>query len=211
MDPGHGGLLHHYLALAEPYLERYGLVAVFVGVTIESFGIPAPGQSLIIASGLLAARGDMSLLALPLAWAAAILGDNIGWAIGHYGGRRLVLHHGRRFGLRQRHLEHVEHFFDRYGAGIIMFARFFEVLRQLNGVVAGTSGMPWWRFLVYNAIGATLWVLLWGVGAYFLGRHLEQALAFFHRFEPWVIAIGVTAFLGTVVYVFGRWQRRRRA
>ena len=171
---------------------------------VEGFGIPAPGESLIVASGLLAAQGKMNIWVLLLAWSAAVIGDNIGYAIGHFAGRRLILHHGRHFGVRADHLDRVERFFKRYGGGVVAVARFFEVLRQLNGVVAGTMGMPWWRFLAYNAIGAALWIAVWGVGAYLLGAHLAGALVLFHRFEPFVIALGVVALLVLAFYLFTR-------
>jgi membrane protein DedA with SNARE-associated domain len=200
----HVPLIQHYLDLAQPYLERYGYAAVFIGVMVEGFGVPAPGESLVIAGGFLAAEGKMSVLVLLVAWAAAVIGDNIGYAIGHFGGRRLVVRQGRRFGIRPEHLARVEAFFDRYGGGIVALARFFEVLRQLNGVVAGTTGMSWWRFLAFNALGATLWIGLWGAGAYFLGEHLDRVLGWFQQFEPYVIGAGILAFIILIVYLFRR-------
>ena len=137
-------MLQQYLDIARPYLDQYGYWAVFGLVAVESFGIPAPGQSIIMAAALLASQGELHIVALLLsAWGAAVLGDNIGYGIGRYGGRRLILHHGRHVGLRAQHLEKVERFFAHYGGGIVVAARFFDVLRQLNGVVTGLSGMPW--------------------------------------------------------------------
>jgi membrane protein DedA with SNARE-associated domain len=198
-------LLQHYLYAARPYLEQYGYTALFAGVFVEGFGIPAPGETLVVASALLAAQGGLHIVyVLLVAWVAAVLGDNIGYAIGHFGGRRLVLRHGRFVGIREHHLEKVERFFHRYGGVLVAAARFFEVLRQLNGVVAGTSGMPWWRFLLYNAIGAALWIGLWGYGVYRLGHHMDRLLDLFSRFEPYVIGAGVVAAAGLVVYLFHR-------
>jgi len=78
--------LHHYLQEVHPYLNRYGYGAVFVIVFLEGFGIPAPGQTIIMAAGLLASRGQMDIgLVVLVAWSAAVLGDNTGYAIGHYG------------------------------------------------------------------------------------------------------------------------------
>jgi membrane protein DedA with SNARE-associated domain len=182
--------LHHYLAIAQPYLQSYGYAALFVVVGVEGFGIPAPGESLVVAAGFLSSQGEMSLAAsLATAWLAAVAGDNIGYAIGHFGGRRLVL----RAGVRPEHLRRVEGFFGRFGGSIVIVARFFEVLRQLNGVMAGIGGMPWWRFLLYNGIGAALWVGLWGGGVYLLGRHMEMFIRLFHTFEPYIVAGAVTA------------------
>jgi membrane protein DedA with SNARE-associated domain len=201
----HATAIHHYLDIAAPYIERYGYTAVFAGVMVESFGIPAPGQSLVMAGALLASQGEMHIAVLLLtAWSAAVIGDNIGYAIGHFGGRRLVLRHGRYVGVRADHLQRVERFFEHYGGGIVVAARFFEILRQFNGVIAGTVGMPWWRFLAFNATGAALWVGLWGLGVFYLGRHMEQVLSVFKRFEPYVVAVGVLALIGLVVFLFRR-------
>ncbi len=198
-------MLSHYLDIATPYLHHYGYFAVFGMVLVEGFGLPAPGQTLIIAGGLLAARGDLSIAVLVIvAWSAAVLGDNIGYAIGHYGGRQLVLRHGSRAGLQAAHIEHVEHFFTRYGGGIVIIARFLEVLRQLNGVVAGLCGMPWLRFLGFNALGAALWVGVWGGGAYRLGRHMEQVLSALKLVEPYLIGVGVLAVSGLLIYLLRR-------
>ena len=197
--------IHHYLDIAAPYIEHYGYTAVFAGVMVESFGIPAPGQSLVIAGAVLASQGQLHITVLLLmAWSAAVIGDNIGYAIGHFGGRRLVLRHGRYVGVRADHFERVERFFNRYGGGIVVAARFFEVLRQLNGVIAGTAGMPWWRFLAFNATGAALWVGLWGLGIFYLGQHMEQVLIVFKRFEPYIVSVGVLALVGIVVFLFRR-------
>jgi membrane protein DedA with SNARE-associated domain len=197
--------LHHYLREVHPYLDRYGYGAVFVTVFMEGFGVPAPGQTMIMAGGLLASRGQMDIgLLLLVAWGAAVIGDNIGFAIGHYGGRRLVLRQGSRIGVRQARLQRVEGFFRSYGGIVVVLARFFDVLRQLNGVVAGTMGMHWWRFLIYNALGGTLWVGAWGLGMYIAGQHMEQLLNLFRRFEPYVAAAGMVALLLTLVYLLMR-------
>jgi|SRR5438874_3028000 membrane protein DedA with SNARE-associated domain len=191
-------LFQQYVALAEPYTERYGYAALFAGVAMEGFGIPAPGQSLLIASALLAAKGALNIEAVALvAWTAAVLGDNFGYAIGCFGGRRLVV----RAGVDPAHLEWVERFFRRYGGVVVVVARFFDVLRQLNGVVAGIASMPWWLFFACNALGAALWVGVWGLGAYMLGHHLEPVLRIFRWVGPWVIGTGLLALAVLAVVV----------
>lgn len=203
MDPA--DLLQHYLDLAHPYLLQYGYLALFLGIFVESFGIPAPGQSLLMAGALLGARGEMNVVAvLLLSAAAAVLGDNCGYAIGRFGGRRLVVRYGRYFGLQPRHLDWVERFFTRWGGGIVIVARFFEVLRQLNGVVAGLGRMPWWEFLCFNAIGAALWVGLWGGAAYYMGTRIGVVLALFKHAEPYVIAAGTAGLVAVVVFLIRR-------
>lgn len=163
-------MLEHYLALAKPLLDQYGYWAVFVSILVEGFGIPAPGQTLMLAAAILAGRGELHIAAvLAIAWSAAVLGDNLGYALGRWGGRRLLL----RIPFMERHLTAVERFFQHYGGGMVIGARFVEGLRQLNGLVAGSMGMAWWRFLSFNAIGAALWVGVWAGGVYVLGEHFS--------------------------------------
>lgn len=192
-------MLEHYLTLAKPWLDQYGYFAVFGGVFVEGFGLPAPGETLIIAAALLAERGEMQLPVLLLtAWLAAVLGDNLGYAIGRWGGRSLLL----KVGVKPTHLAHVERFFTRYGGGMVVTARFFEILRQLNGIVAGSMGMPWWRFLSYNALGAALWVGFWGGGIFLLGKHFVQVEATLRMFAPYITVLGVAALAGLIWYLF---------
>lgn len=202
-------MLQQILQQAGPWLDSYGYAALFAVVFIEGFGIPAPGETMIIASGLLAYEGKVHILpVLLVAWAAAVAGDNLGFAIGHLGGRRLVLRFGSHVGVHAPGLQRVERFFDRYGGPVIALARFVDGPRQLNGLVAGSSGMRWWRFLAFNAIGAALWVGVWGGGVYLAGHRIEAALGSFKRVEQLFVILllaAVVAFLG-----WRLWNRSRR-
>jgi membrane protein DedA with SNARE-associated domain len=133
-----------------------------------------------------------------------VLGDNIGFAIGHFGGRRLVVRYGARIGITDARLDKVEKFFERFGGEVVLVARFFAIARQLNGIVAGTVGMSWWRFLVYNAIGAALWVGAWGGGVYALGERLEAFAPWFHRFGYLALGLVVLALVAGAVL---HWRR----
>jgi membrane protein DedA with SNARE-associated domain len=184
--------LHPAIALVGPYLERYGYGAVFGALLLESFGLPLPGEAMLIAGAALAAEGGLRLAPLlACAWLAAVLGDNIGFAVGRFGGRRLIVRHGARIGITERRLAGVEAFFRRYGGGVVLVARFFALLRQLNGIVAGSVGMSWWRFLAYNAVGAALWVGAWGIGVYSVGERLGALVPWVHRLG--YLAIGMAA------------------
>lgn len=191
-------MLEHYLTVAKPWLEQYGYLALFGGVFVEGFGLPAPGETLIIGASLLAGQGNMQLAAvLPTAWLAAVLGDNVGYLLGRWGGQRLLL----KVGVKADHLAHVERFFTRFGGGVLVAARFFEILRQLNGVVAGSMRMPWWRFVAFNALGAGLWVGLWGGGVFLMGRHFAQVEGWLRTAAPYVTAIGLIALAGLAWYL----------
>jgi membrane protein DedA with SNARE-associated domain len=193
------------LAGIASWLDQYGYLAVSLGILLESFGVPLPGETMLIASAAVAAKGGLELVPLlACAWAAAVLGDNIGFAIGHFGGRRLVVRYAARIGITDARLDKVEQFFERFGGEVVLIARFFAIARQLNGIVAGTVGMNWWRFLVYNAIGAALWVGAWGGGVYALGERLGAFAPWIHRFG--YLALGLVA-VALVAGAVLHWRR----
>lgn len=201
--------LLHFLGPLEPFLRDYGYLAAFLGVFFEAFGFPLPGESLVIASALLADQGDLHIVPLLGAiWVAAVMGDNLGYVIGLFGGRRLVLHHGARIGITEPRLSKVEGFFARFGPEVVLIARFIVPLRQLNGLTAGTLRMPWHRFLLYNAIGAALWTAVWGGGVYYLGQDATLLLTWVRRLGYGALATaGLAALALLAVHL---WRRRRR-
>ena len=150
------------LATAHPYLAQYGYGALFAVLFAESLGLPLPGETFLVASSFLASRGQMHIAwGAAVAGVAAVLGDNVGYGIGRWGGQRLLVRHGARVGITPERYARAERFFARFGPEIVIVARFIPVLRQLNGVVAGGVQMPWKRFLLYNMLGAALWVGTW--------------------------------------------------
>lgn len=200
-----GGIVH----VIQSYLEQYGYPILFVTVFVESFGIPAPGQTLLITAALFAATGKLVLWGVLLtAFGAAVIGDSLGYLMGWKGGRRLLIRYGGRFGIHRRRLSKLTRRFNRHGIWFVAFARFFDVLRQVNGIVAGSAEMPFYRFLIFNAAGAALWVSLWGFGAYYLGRGLRDWVKTFDVFATWLV-LGVLA-LGIALVATWLLLRHRR-
>jgi len=155
------------LALIEPYIAAYGTSAIFIIIYFEALGAPLPGESALVAIAAVAARGDVDYThALIGAFCGAVLGDSTGYAIGHYGGRPLLLRYGGWIKLTPDRLRKLEGLFGRRGIWIVMTARFLAILRQLNGLIAGAVAMPWLHFLGANIVGAAAWVLVWGLGPY---------------------------------------------
>ncbi len=164
-------------ALSGP-LNHYGYWAVLALVLLEDFGIPVPGETVLIAAAIYAGHGQLNVVAVGvIAFAAAVTGDNIGFAIGHFGGRNLALRWGRYIFLTGERLDRAESFFNRHGGKIIVVARFIEGLRQANGIIAGLSGMRWLRFFVFNALGAVLWVGTWVSLGYLAGNPSARSTA----------------------------------
>ncbi|HEX5340835.1 MAG TPA: DedA family protein [Gammaproteobacteria bacterium] len=195
------------MKLLEPYLAAYGYPVLFIVVFIESFGVPAPGQTLLIAAALLAAHGKLNIvLVLLTAWLAAVCGDSLGYWIGMKGGRRLLLRFGRYIRIGRKEVRKMEHAFGRYGGWFVSFARFFEVLRQVNGIVAGTMEMPFRRFLLFNGGGAVLWVAVWGFGSWKLGTHMRGYEHLFERAGSLLLLGGIALLLILIWAIHRRWR-----
>ena len=196
-------MAEHILGTLEPWIHHYGVAAVFVILTLESLGLPLPGESLLILTAILAGRGEMSFPGLLVAaWAGAVIGDNVGYLVGRTLGHRVAARYGGKIGLTEERLRRVEAVFAHYGPVTVAFARFVNVLRQLNGFVAGTMKMDWRRFLAFNALGAALWVLAWTMAGFYLGRHGENIAALVHRLGWLGAAVAAIALMAILAYVF---------
>jgi membrane protein DedA with SNARE-associated domain len=200
--------IEHAFGSLTPLLQEYGAVVVMIVLMLESIGLPLPGETVLILASVLAAHGDVSFPSLLVcAWAGAVLGDNIGYCVGRTLGRAVVLRLVGRIGLDADRLHKVEEVFARYGPLTVGFARFVAILRQLNGVVAGTLGMEWRRFLLFNAMGGALWVLVWSLAGFYLGAHVGDLAALAHDFGMVGAAVAL-AVVAAVVWL--RWPRQRR-
>lgn len=195
-------------SLAGP-LEHYGLWAILLLVMLEDFGIPLPGETVLIAGAVYAGSGRLNVVAVGVVgFAAAVIGDNIGYAIGRFGGRALVERWGRYVLLTAERLDKTEDFFNRHGGKIITIARFIEVLRQANGIVAGISGMRWTRFLAFNALGAALWVGAWVSVGYFAGQHITTI---YHYVTAYSLYAAIVVVVLIAAWVAHHLRKRHRS
>ncbi|HEX5569109.1 MAG TPA: DedA family protein [Streptomyces sp.] len=189
-------------------LGHYGYPALGGLILVENFGVPAPGETALIAAAVSAGTGRLDVLAVgAVATAAAIAGDNIGYLIGRVGGRPFVHRWGRYVLLPPERFHRAEAFFVRHGGAVVAAARFVEGLRQANGIVAGTAGMPWRRFLVFNALGAAAWVGLWTTVGYTTGTHIGSVYRYltrYHLLVLTVLAVLAAAFLIRPLFRPGR-------
>jgi membrane protein DedA with SNARE-associated domain len=198
------GVLH----TLEPTLNHYGYLAVAGFVLLEDFGVPVPGETVLILGAVYAGTGRLNVVLVGLlAFLAAVVGDNIGFAIGHFGGRRLVERFGRYVFLTPERLDKATGFFERHGGKIVVIARFIEGLRQANGIIAGIIGMHWARFLAFNALGAALWVAVWTTIGYVSGSHINTIYHYATRYSLY-LAIVVGALV--IGYVARRVVRHAR-
>jgi len=196
---------HHILDLLRNALVHYGYWAVAGALLLENSGVPLPGETvLLLASFLAYTEHDLRIGWIIVAGTlAATLGDNLGYAIGNYGGRRLLD--------RYRHILHIgdaavargESLFERYGSATILFARFVFGMRVIAGPMAGVLRMHWKRFALFNLLGATLWVTVISLVGYFFGSRWGLLMHFIKRFDLLLAA-------GFVVVVVVLWWRDRR-
>jgi membrane protein DedA with SNARE-associated domain len=187
------------IAGLENFVRHYGAFAVMLILAIEAIGAPVPGETLLIFASVLAGRGEMSLPALLVfAWIGSVIGDNLGFLIGRKLGRKTVLRYGAKVGLTNERFSKIENNYVRYGSATVSFARFFSILRQLNGIVAGILGMSWLRFVLFDAIGAALWVTVWVFLPAYFSEHLAFIVTLAHHkivVMSFLIAVGLILFV----------------
>lgn len=157
-------------------VQQYGYLAVAVVVGLESLGIPLPGETTLVAAAIYAGTTHkLNIVGVILAAiAGAIIGDNIGYLIGHWGGYRLLVRYGHYIRLTQPRVKIVRYMFKRFGGRVVFFGRFISILRAYAAFFAGTSRMRWRRFLVFNAAGGIVWATFWGGAAYLLGTEIAR-------------------------------------
>jgi membrane protein DedA with SNARE-associated domain len=189
----------------DSWLASYGYVVVFLLVMIESLGVPVPGETALIGAALYA--GSTHTLAIwwviVVAAAGAIVGDNIGFAIGRYGGARLLLRYGGKLHIDEGRIKIGIWLFRRHGGKVVFWGRFVSILRTYAAFLAGTNRMEWVRFLVFNAAGGITWATIYGVAYYEFGSSLQKVNT--------TIDIVLGAIGAVVVVAFVVWTKRKEA
>ena len=184
-------------------VSHIGYPVLFLLIMAESGGVPVPGETALIAGAVLASQGQLQIeLIIPLAAAAAIVGDNLGYLIGHRGGRWLLERPGRFHHQRLQVLRTGEPFFERHGPKAVFFGRFLLGLRVWASWLAGATRMPWRSFVIWNACGGVGWATAIGLLAYFLGHSASNAIQAFGLY-------GLAAFLLAVGGAFIAHRRHR--
>lgn len=199
-------MTHSILDLLRNAVVQYGYWAVAAALLLENAGVPVPGETILLLASFLA----YSQQELQLSWIivvatiAATLGDNLGFALGYYGGRPLLMRYQSLFRIHDKTLARGESLFARFGPVTIFFARFVFGMRIVAGPLAGVLRMPWRRFLVFNFLGAGVWVTAISAAGYLFGRHWQRLAAAMKRVD---IAIAIVALL-VAAYVW--WRGRRQ-
>jgi membrane protein DedA with SNARE-associated domain len=198
-------MAHHIVDLLRGAIVHYGYWAIAVALLLENTGIPVPGETVLLLSSFLA----FSEHELQLSWIivvgtiAATMGDNLGYAIGFRGGRPLLERYRELLRIRPTSLERGDRLFARYGAVAVLFARFVFGLRIVAGPLAGVLRMPWKKFLLFNFLGAFLWVTVIASVGYLFGRHWARLVQDLKWFD-------VTVAIVVLLAAFYFWWRVRR-
>jgi membrane protein DedA with SNARE-associated domain len=190
-----------------PLIEHYGYLLVFFGVMLGTMGIPFPSAAILLAAGVLVQQGHLHLGdAIVFGILGAILGNQIGYLVGHRAGRAFVLKWGRYVRLTPERLEQVEGLFARHGGKAVFAARFFSISRLLEALVAGMSRMRWGTFVFYSALGGAVWVTAVVLVGYFFGQSWRSAQHWSGR-VPLLLILLLGVGLG--LYLVYRWTTSR--
>lgn len=200
-----GHIIYRFLTR---FFARYGYGAVFAGVMFENAGLPVPGESVLLFGGFLAHEGTLKLKwVIILAIAGAIVGDNLGYLVGRYGGVKLLRRlRGRAF-LSERRFDQAEGAIVRYGAWAVFVARFIAGLRILAGPLAGGFRMRYREFLLANAAGALLWGTAIGIAGYLLGSSWQRLVHFARNLD---LAVLIAALVLALIWIARAHLRRAR-
>jgi membrane protein DedA with SNARE-associated domain/membrane-associated phospholipid phosphatase len=184
----------------------YALVGVMAFLETGAFvGLVAPGETVVIAGGVIAGEGTISLLPLiAIVWICAILGDTTSFYIGRRLGRAFLEKHGPRVKITPDRLEQVEGYFDRHGGKTILIGRFIGLVRALAPFIAGSSGLSYRRFIPYSIIGTGLWATIFCTLGFIFWRSFDRVA---HIAGQAIFGLGVT--IAVIVGIVVAYRRRR--
>ncbi len=157
-------------------VAHYGYWVVAVLVALESMGVPAPGETVLVTAAIYAGTTrtlDITFIIIAAA-GGAIIGDNIGYLIGRRFGPRLLERYGARIGMDTRRIRLGHYLFEHYGGWVVFLGRFVAILRTMAAVLAGVNAMNWRRFLFFNATGGMVWATVFGTAGYALGEEIHR-------------------------------------
>jgi membrane protein DedA with SNARE-associated domain len=188
------------------FIQHYGLWFLFGIVCLESAGLWLPGETALIAAGVYASKGHLSITSvIVVATAAAIIGDNIGYWLGREAGRPLIYRYDWTRRIADRAIPPAERFFERHGGKAVFLARFFGGVRVTGAWMAGITRMSWWRFLFWNALGGIVWAVAVGLVSFYAGKAAADAIARYGVYGGIAIGVAIVLFIGALHVV------RRRA
>jgi membrane protein DedA with SNARE-associated domain len=195
---------HHLYATLSQFFTRYGYWTIFVTVSLENTGVPAPGDTVVLFAAFVARRGHLSLLwTILIAAIAAILGQCVGFVIGRVGGQAFVQRYRRTLRVSESHYERAQRIFLRNAGWAVFVARFVIVLRELAGILSGVFRLPASSFMLSNISGAVVWSVSMSCLGYFLSQSWKQLVHFFSRMD--IVVLILFGIVVLIVVLRQRW------
>jgi len=186
------------------WLAQWGYLGIFICVFVGNLGIPVPEETVMLVAGFLAGRGILDLRFVYLVCIlSAVTGDCCGFFVGRHGGQRIIARLVTRFKTVRQRYERLRLFFHTHGSKAVFMARFIAGVRFMAGPMAGAAGMPFFRFLGWNVLGAIIWVTLVVTLGYLVGDELYRVTEMAHHAQRW---IALAALLLCLVLWFLWWR-----
>jgi membrane protein DedA with SNARE-associated domain len=196
-------------SLAGP-LDHYGYWAIALLLLLENIGVPViPGELAMIVGAIFAGSGRAGLNIVGVGIVATVTtfaGAEVGYLIGKYAGRELILHFGRYVFVKPHHLDRAEAIVSRYGGIVVVVARYIVGLREANGIIAGITQMRWLTFSLYNLLGTCAWVATWVTIGDLAGKDINTIYKDVNRYSIYLLVLLVVLLAGYIVL-----RRRRKA
>ena len=185
-------------------IKEIGLLAVFIGMIIESACIPLPSEIIMPLGGLMVQKGNFSILSVTL---AGTFGNTVGGALAYYigktGGRSLIKKYGRYVLISEKHLSHANTWFNKRGEATVFWSRLLPGVRTFISLPAGIAHMDFGRFLVYTTLGSFPWALGMTYIGFFFGQNWNSMSSYLHEMNYILWALSA---LGLLVF----YRRRRK-
>jgi len=189
--------LSHFVITA---IERLGYAGVFVGMTLESVGFPAPSEIIMPFAGYVVWEGRLTLLGVTLAGTLGCLaGSLIAYGIGAYGGRPLLERYGKYVLIRASELDRAEQWFAKHGEAAVFISRLLPVVRTYISYPAGIVRMDVKRFSVYTVLGSLPFCFALAYVGVALGPHWEDIRGLF-RYVDIAVVVGLVVLIGYLIY-----------
>jgi membrane protein DedA with SNARE-associated domain len=193
--------MHHILSPSgmTDWLSSWGYPGIFICIFIGNLGLPMPEELVLLVAGVLAGRKVLDLGTLyVVAILSVVTGDSCGFLAGRTGGQQLFEWLAAKFHFLHRRYQRLQRFFQAHGNSAVFLARFVMGARFMAGPMAGAAGMPYWSFLGWNLLGASVWCFLVITLGYFVGNQLDWVVHLVEEGGHWMAVAVVLAVVVTV-------------
>ena len=197
----------HIISIIREFIVAWGYWAVAAGLLLENSGVPVPGETILILASVFAYnRHELRLpWIIVVGTVAATCGDNVGFWIGHKGGRPLLERWRHLFHIKTVHIRAGELLIEKHGPWAIFFARFVAGARIVAGPLAGVLRMEWKRFALFNFLGALVWVTVISSLGYAFGSQFDRLTKIVKELDYGIIV----AIVVIAAFLYWRYRRRR--